>query len=449
MTDANVTRIIDREFDEQIDEIRKLCAIPSVSRGEPEAGKPLGRHVHDALHYTLDLAKRLGFADARSLDGYCGVIDYGTGDETLVIMGHIDVVPAGPDWSSDPFKPEIRNGRIYGRGVIDDKGPTVSALYALHAIKEAGIDLKRKVRIFVGCDEEVGWSCVERYKKTEPEPTMAFTPDGSYPVVNSEMSILHASYEKKLDNSGVRVSCGTAANVVPGAAEAILPFDAEKVASPRGTKITADGNRLSVKGRGGHAAMAELAVNALSHLFKALSEQPLTGDDLATATALHALFGFDQHGEGLGVDTTDASGRLTLQPTMLEWTEDSVKVTIDSRHPVSFTGDELIKKLDETFGSVGFVRAEASDSVGHFVAPDTELVTTLTDLYEELSGERLEPLSIGGGTYARAFENAVAFGAEPVNGPEEAHMPDESTGLDEVRFNTVAIAEAIRRLAGK
>lgn len=449
MTDTNVTRIIDSRFDEQVAEIQKLCAIPSVSRGEPEDGMPLGRQVHNALKYTLDLAKRLGFDDARSLDGYCGVIDYGTGDETLVIMGHIDVVPAGPDWSSDPFKPEIRNGRIYGRGVIDDKGPVVSALYALHAVREAGIPLKRRVRIFVGCDEEAGWSCVDRYKKTEPEPTLAFTPDGSYPVVNSEMSICHATYGKKLTGSGVRISCGTAANVVPGAAEAALPFDAKEVASACGAKITVDGNRLIVKGRGGHAAMAELAVNALQYLLKALAEQPLTGEDLSTAKTLYGLFGLDQHGESLSLDVCDASGRLSLQPTMLEWTEDGVKFTLDCRHPVSLGGDELIERFDALFGSAGYSRVEASDSVGHYVAPDTELVTTLTDLYEELSGRRLEPLSIGGGTYARAFENAVAFGAEPVDGPEEAHMPDESTGLDEVRFNTVAIAEAIRRLAGK
>ena len=141
---------INARFDEQIHSLRELISIPSVSRGEALPGMPLGQHVHDALTYTLELAGKLGFENARSLDGYCGVVDYGTGEEMLMIMAHLDVVPAGPAWSSDPFAPEIRNGRLYGRGVVDDKGPAVSALYALSAVKEAGVPLRRRVRILLG-----------------------------------------------------------------------------------------------------------------------------------------------------------------------------------------------------------------------------------------------------------------------------------------------------------
>ena len=170
-----------------------------------------------------------GFPQARSLDGRCGIVDYGDGEEMLMIMAQLDVVPAGPGWASDPFAPEVRDGRMYGRGVIDDKGPAVSALYALHTVKEAGTPLKRHVRLFLGCDEESGWSCVERYKKTEPEPDLAFTPDGEYPLVNSEKSISVATFHHPMTGSGIRIDCGFASNVIPGEALATLQLRAEAI----------------------------------------------------------------------------------------------------------------------------------------------------------------------------------------------------------------------------
>ena len=446
---TTIRKIIDDTFDQQVEDLKTLVSFPSVSRGTPEPGMPLGRHVDGALNAALTLAKKLGFPNARSLDGYCGLVDYGEGDEMLMIMAHIDVVPAGPAWKSDPFRAEIRDGRMYGRGVIDDKGPLVSTLYALHAVKEAGIPLKRRVRILMGCDEEVDWACINRYKQTEPEPDLAFTPDGDYPVVHSEMSICHAEYTLKLTGSDVRIDCGIASNVVPGEAVAELSCPAVPVRAPKTVNIAVDGNRITVTGRGGHAAMPDLAVNALCYLFDALTMQQLSPEDLSAATALHAMFGYDLHGEGFGLDVSDDSGRLTLQPTMVRWDENGVKVTLDCRHPLSLTEEELQKKLDETFGAVGFARASFKDSLGHYIAPDSELVSTLLDIYAEHSGQRLPSEAIGGGTYARAFKNAVAFGAEPHNAPAEAHMPDESTGLEEMRFNTVVIADAITRLAGK
>ncbi len=442
-------QIIDANFDEQLQSTKELIAIPSVSRGEPKPGMPLGEELHRALTYTLGLANKLGFEDTRSLDGYCGVIDYGQGDEMLMIMAHLDVVPAGPAWSSDPFTPEVRDGRLYGRGVIDDKGPAISALYALKAIKEAGIPLKRKVRILLGCDEEQDWACIKRYKQTEPEPTLAFTPDGSYPVVHSERNILHTTYEKKWDApSQISIHCGSAANVIPGEAEAILPFDAEPVKATSSAVLSGSGNVLRAQGRGGHAAEPHLAKNALLSLLEALCQQPLDGEDLATATGLHALLGSDLHGEGFGLDVSDASGRLTLSPNMLTWDETGVRITLDCRYPFKLTLEQLLEKQDTVFAALGFDRVYTKNSPGHYIAPDSELVKTLLDIYSKETGRPAKPLSIGGGTYARSFENAVAFGVEPEDGISECHMPDESSGLEEIRFNTKVIAEAIRRLAG-
>ncbi len=440
--------IIDRTFSEQLDALAKLIKIPSVSRGEPEKGMPLGRHVNDALENALALSERLGFT-ARSLDGYCGYADYGAGEETLLIMAHLDVVPAGPAWTSDPFTMTERDGRLFGRGVLDDKGAAVSALYALAAVKEAGIPLKRKVRVLFGCDEERDWAGIERYQQTEPEPTLAFTPDGCYPLVNSEKGIAHATYARRMDHSEVRISCGFAANVIPGEAEATLPFAAEPVKAKKGFAMTNEGNVLRAVGRGGHASCPEDAKNAMLMLLSALQEQPLSGDDAFVAGALSALLGFDLHGEGFGLDVTDESGRLTLSADMLEWGEDEVSLTLDCRHPFSVTAEKLFETMDEAFAALGFTRTYKKTSAGHFIDPNSELVTKLLTVYENATGKKAKPLSIGGGTYARAFQNAVAFGTEPEGEVSQCHMPDESVAVEDVRFNTRVIADAIVALAGK
>ena len=440
--------LINQHFNEQLDSLARLIAFPSVSQGTPEEGMPLGKHIHDALEYALDLARKMGFS-ARSLDGYCGVIDYGEGDEMLMIMAHLDVVPAGGGWTSDPFTLTRKDGRLIGRGVMDDKGPALSALYALYAIKEAGIPLKRRVRIFLGCDEEMGWSCVTRYKQTEPEPTLAFTPDGQYPVINSEKNIGQTTYTKKLTGSEVRISCGTAPNVIPGEAKAELPFTPEPVKAKHGILLSGKDGELSAVGRAGHASTPQDAQNALLALLDALKEQPLNAEDLATASSLAALLGFDQHGEAFGLDVSDDSGRLTLSPNMLQWSENEVSITLDCRFPFCVSPEQLLAAEDAKFSDIGFTRTWQKISIGHYIDPKCELVQTLLSVYSDATGKKARPLSIGGGTYARSFENAVAFGVEPEGEAAQAHMPDESCPVESVRFDTRLIAEAIKRLAGK
>ena len=440
---------IDRTFDGQIEDIKALIAIPSVSRGTPEPGMPLGRPIHDALEKAFAIARGLGLDNCRSLDGYCGIVDYGRGEETLMIMAHLDVVPAGGGWTGDAFTPVVVNGRLVGRGVIDDKGPAVSALYALAAVIDAGIPLKRRVRILFGCDEEAGMQCIDRYKQTEEEPTLAFTPDADYPLVHSEMNICQAVYTKNLSGSGVSIHCGTAANVIPGEAEAALPFPAAPVTTLDGFTLSGEGNTIRAVGKGGHAAHPDDAKNALQALLWALAAQPLEGEDLAVASSLAALLGFDMHGEGFSLDARDVSGRLTLVPTMLDWSDTRVSLTLDIRHPFCVSEERLGDTLNTVFEAIGFTRANWEAKPGHFVAPEGELVSTLMDVYRAHTGHEAQPHAIGGGTYARAFSNAVAFGPEPEGLVSECHMADESSALSEIRFNTLVMADAIARLAGE
>ena len=439
---------IEQTLPAQIEDLKALVRIPSVSRGDPaEEGKPFGKTVYEALQAALAIARRLGLK-AWDVDGYCGVVEYGEGEEVLGILAHLDVVPEGEGWSVPPYSATEKDGRIIGRGTLDDKSPALSAIYALAAAKECGLEMKRRVRVILGCDEEIGSLGVEHYLKVEGQPTLAFTPDAEYPVVNSEMGIMHTTYEKRYP-SQLRIDCGTAANVIPGVIRAELPVKAVPVHAPAGYTVTYDENRITVEGRGGHASMPEFAKNALQALMKILTVQPLPDADKETVRALYALWQFDMHGESLGIDVNDESGRTTYSPDVIRFDETGVRFIADCRHPFTAKAEDLLKTWDAAYGKAGFARTDTVIKPGHFIPADSELVSTLMNIYNELNGSNSKPLSMGGGTYAREMENAVAFGIVREGEESMCHMPDESISIEDIRFNTMCMAEAIRRLAAK
>lgn len=438
---------IQETLPQQIADLQTLIRIPSVSRGDaPEEGKPFGRTVHDCLMKTLELARSLGFTKVWDIDGYCGVIEYGEGEETLGILAHLDVVPEGEGWTYPPYGGEIHDGRIYGRGTLDDKGAAVSAIYALKAVMERGKPMRRRVRIILGCDEEIGSLGVEHYLSVEGQPTMAFTPDAEYPVVNSEMGILQATYHKAYESS-LRIDCGSAANVIPGSASATLPFAPVSVPVPEGFGLRIEGNTVTVTGRGGHASMPEFAKNALQVLLQVLCQQPLGAEDRAVVSALHGLWQRDLHGESLGVDVTDASGRTTYSPDILRMDETGVTFVCDCRHPFTLEAEQVLALGDRAYGAAGFVRTKSVQKKGHFIPEDSELVSTLMQVYNSVQGGNSKPLSMGGGTYAREMQNAVAFGIVREGEESMCHMPDESISIQDMEFNTLVMAQAIDRLA--
>lgn len=447
-----VETYIQNTFPAQIESLQALCRIPSVTQGmQPDLhaipGKPLGEHTAAALDAFFALANKLGFTKTVNLDGLCGYVDYGEGEELFAVLAHLDVVPAGEGWSYPPFGAEIHDGRLYARGVLDNKSAAVSALYALAAIREAGIPLKRRIRVIVGCDEEAGWLCMDRYRATEEIPALAFTPDAEYPVVHSEMGIMQAEYRKDYA-SALRAVIGTAPNVVPGTAQVALPVAAKATVLPKGLTVETDENSLTVRGRGAHASTPELGHNALLGLLCALSAQDLPSADLETVRALQNLLGFDLHGEGFGVDITDASGRLTLSPDMLRIDENGLSLSLDCRYPFSLERDALLEKWDAAFAACGLHRARIiKEEASHYIPADDELVAKLMQVYCKRTGKNSVPLTTGGGTYARAFVHAVAFGISPEGQESCCHMPDESMALDEILLNTQLMADAYIALA--
>ena len=317
-------------LEQQVKDLQALIRIPSV-KAAPEGNLPFGAPMQEALDATLKLGESLGFPGGRDLEGYAGIIETGSGEEMLGILAHLDVVPAGEGWSCPPFGAEVRDGRIYGRGAIDDKGPAVSALYALAAIQDAGIPLNKRVRVILGCDEESGWACMDRYKKTEELPTMAFSPDGEYPLVYSEKAIMQATFKKRLTHrTAISISAGERANVVPGTAEAVVPKSAgiPGLLAEDGFSLAAtdvpEGTRLTVTGLGAHASTPENGRNALLYLLRVLHALPLPEEDAALIALIADTLKMDTHGETLGLDTTDDSGRLTLNVGVCKWNGEEI-----------------------------------------------------------------------------------------------------------------------------
>ncbi len=441
---------IDSKKNEIIETAKSLISFKSVEDTAKE-NAPFGEENKKALDFALKTASELGIENISNLDGYAGYAETGSGEEMLAILCHLDVVPAGEGWETNPFEGVVRNGKLLGRGATDDKGPAVCALYALKAVKQADKKFKRRVRIIFGCNEESGWGCMKHYKECAEIPTMAFSPDADYPVVNSEKGILHASFNKKF-SSNIEIKAGIRANVVPGKAVAKVPVSREDVLMtkcplPFEVEETENGSTITVFGEEAHASQPENGKNAICAMLTLLNSLNLGGEDGETVEMLVSSLKNDMHGESMGLDYKDKSGRLTVNPAILEWNSNGIeKLTFDLRCPHTKSCEENLDSLKNAL--VGFGLTDSSKQDALFVDENSELVSKLLEVYKKNTGDaNAKPKSIGGGTYARAFKNAVAFGCEKEGVDNRIHMANEFMYIDDLLFNTHMIADAIVALA--
>ena len=209
-----------------VEQLKALCAIDSTKKSY-RAGKPYGQGCFEVLREALHLGESYGFS-INNYDNYVGTIDLNDKERQLEILAHLDVVPGGEGWTvTEPFQPVVKDGRIYGRGTADDKGPAVAALYAMRAVRELGIPLKKNVRLVLGTDEECGSTDIEHYYSVEEEAPMTFSPDASFPVINIEKGHFHGQFSAAFEKSGalprlVSFESGVKSNVVPGKAYALF-----------------------------------------------------------------------------------------------------------------------------------------------------------------------------------------------------------------------------------
>lgn len=425
-----------------------LVRIPSflVEGGD---GYPFGKAVHEALQQATNIAADLGFRTWYDGKGYYAWAEIGEGEEMVGVIGHMDVVPPGnPEyWTTPAFEPAERDGKLYGRGVQDDKGPMMAALFAVKALMDAGVTFNKRVRFIFGGDEENRWRGMTRYLANEETPTMGFTPDAEFPLIFAEKHILQVTLSAPNKANAPALDLGTAFNAVPGEAFYAGPHQDELAAKldELGFEYERTDAGVRILGKAAHASLPEKGVNAIARLAIALDA---IGCQARTARFLAQTAGADYHAKAIfGPVADEVSGKLTFNVGKWIITEGEERLGIDMRIPVTADKEEVADKLRAAAVRFGLDYQEVGGKGSLYVPLDHPLVKTLLSVYREVTGdEDAQPLAIGGGTYARAMDNCVAFGPNFPGSPETAHQANEYIILEEMYRAMAIYAAAIYKL---
>ena len=432
--------------EEVVKEIQNSIRVKSVKEA-PLPGMPFGEGPAKALDHFMDLAAKLGFK-AEKFDNYAMHIDMGEGEETLGILAHVDVVPEGDNWEFPPYGGVISDGKIYGRGTLDDKGPAIIALYAMKAINDAGIKLNKKVRMILGADEESGSACLKYYfgEAKQAYPDLAFTPDSSFPVTYAEKGSIRVKIKKEFSTlNNVKINGGNAFNSVPNEAIGEIPVDMlDNVRNLNKVELTKEGEIYKINSAGipAHGAKPHMGYNAVSALFEVLKEFDIKNEELKNIVNFY-------DGESFGVKCDDGeTGALTLNLGKMSLENNKLEIWIDMRVPVKIKNQDIIDKLKLNVEEYGYEFLLHSNTQPLYVDRESFLVSTLMDIYQEITGDKdSKPKAIGGGTYAKYAKNAVAFGALLPSQEDRMHQRDEYLEISKIDILLKIYVEAIYRLA--
>ena len=465
MYKKKIEEYIDAHRQEMLEDICLLCKINS-ERSAYQEGMPYGEGPSRALMQALSMAENYGFS-INNYDNYVGTADLNEGERRLDILAHLDVVPAGEGWTvTEPFKPLEQDGKLYGRGTADDKGPAIAALYAMRAVKELKLPVTKNVRLILGTDEECGSSDILHYYDVEPEAPMTFSPDGAFPVVNIEKGRLPGHFTAEFEPSKaaariLSVQGGTKVNVVPGKAFAVIEgldddlvrAEGETLLRETGVSFELQGKNhtleITAVGEGAHASTPQEGKNALCALIRLLTRLPFEPcGQIAALKQLEGLFPFeDTAGEQLGVAMEDElSGALTLAFSLLEVREDGLEASFDIRCPICGNEENVLKPIQAKLEEHGFTLTNESMEPAHHVDGESDFVKTLLNVYERYTGRKGSCQSMGGGTYVHSLKNGVAFGASMPETDNRMHGADEFAVIEELLMSAKIFAQAIVEL---
>ena len=462
-------------FDEYIDNLKNdivketcsLINIPSVSEESSNPDMPFGQGTKKTLDYALDLGKRLGFR-TKNIDNYCGYIEFGEGEKLVGIIGHLDVVPSGDGWSTPPFEATIKNGKIFGRGAIDDKGPVIASLYAMKAIKD-NLKINSRVRLILGVNEEKDWKCIKHYKEKEEWPTIGFSPDADFPCIYAEKGITTVYIKEdfsKYKNYPIKISnidCNNnAINVVPKMCSVTLDIDTSKINLTDITNFIDDElaylkisytikeNSILLQSSGvqAHAAHPDLGKNAISpmivFLYKLFNHFEL---DINLFEFFYNFINTEFDGKSLGINFEDESGKLTLNVGHLKFYENYLQVGINLRIPVNTSIETVTNLIELKCQKYSLETYVAGKQNPLYVPKNNYLVQTLCNIFNQKTNSDFEPIAIGGGTYARAFDNCISFGANFPGDTDMCHQANEFVNVEKLVLACKIYAEAIYELA--
>ena len=464
-------KYIDSLKAEIIAETCNLINIPSVSEETNNPNIPFGKYAKEALEYALNLGNKLGFR-TKNIDGYCGYIEFGEGDKLLGIIGHLDVVPSGDGWNTPPFEATIKDNKIYGRGAIDDKGPVVASLYAMKAIKD-NMNINCRVRLILGINEEKAWKCIKHYKEVEELPSIGFSPDADFPCIYAEKGICTVYIKdnfSQYENLPIKISnidCNNnAINVVPKKCDVTIDIDTTKInlsniidfidEELKNLKFdithSINGNSIILHSAGiqAHSAHPDLGKNAISPMIILLNR---IFNHFEYKIKLFEFFenyiNTEFSGKSLDIDFEDESGKLTLNVGNFKFYENYLQLGINLRIPINTSIDTITNLIDLKCKNYSLDTYVDGVQESLYVPKDNYLVKTLCNIFNKMNNSNYDPIAIGGGTYARAFENCVSFGANFPGDTDVCHQANEFIDIDKLILSCKIYAEAIYELTSK
>lgn len=425
-----------KEYTENIlENLSELVGIPSVSSDREQ--------VEKALNYVLELGKEMGFKTGTFSDGRVGVVEWGDGTETLGILVHVDVVPPDPldEWETDPYDAVIKDGRIFGRGTMDDKGMVITSLYAMKAAAdmaaEEGIVPKKKVQLIIGTQEEAEWDDMYDYVAVNPLPDYGFTPDGEFPYANIEKGIVDVDmvFRLKDDRRVISVEAGSAVNAIPAFAKAVF----------------SDGDIVEAAGRTCHSCDPSKGENAIFNLIEKLRDKGADSAVMKILEMLKAAFE-DCYGRSLPIykESEYFEGewvhRNVFSPTLVRTEGNELRVTVDVRFAYGTEAEEVVSCIGGLAGTCGGRVEAVSIMPAVFVSRDKPFLKVFNEAYEKHSGIPYSGSIAMGGSYAKAMPNVVSWG--PIFPGEEdcCHEPNESMSIESIGKCFMIYAEAIKKI---
>ncbi len=462
--EAQVDAYVDEIWEDAVKDIAYLVAVESVEDLEHAApGMPYGPAPAEALRRALEISERLGLSPT-NCDGRIGYADLaGESDTQIATIAHVDIVPLGLGWNFPPLEVTRERGFLIGRGVQDDKGPFILSLYAAHffarQVAETGEKLPYTLRCIAGCNEETGMADVEWYLENHDAPAFCFSPDADFPLICGEKGVYHGVFTSKpgiMGDTLLSIDGGTVPNAIPGRAEAVVAIASDELPAADSIALEPleDGTtRIVATGKGGHASMPAGTVNAIDLLVDYLTDTIELTVDQAVFLGLVKTAVSTTDGSALDITTADDKfGPLTaIGGTITTRDDGSVVQTIDSRYPTSITGAEITERMSALAEKHDAAYACAGDAVPFYIEPTSPEISALLATYREFTGNMTPPMVIGGGTYARHFPRACAYGPnEPdIANPDWVgieHGPDEGIAEERLRNALKIYIVAIARL---
>ncbi|WP_416353086.1 dipeptidase PepV [Agrilactobacillus fermenti] len=453
--------------DDLIRDLSELLAINSERDIEHKTSDfPLGPGPAKALQKMLAFAERDGFA-TKNINNVAGRIEFGSGDQILGVLGHVDVVPAGEGWQTDPFTPVIQDGKIIARGTSDDKGPVMAAYYALKLLKDQGFEPKQSIHFILGTDEESEWVGLHEYLEQEPTPDWGFSPDAEFPIINGEKGIVSFVLTQNLTHAEagtytlLTFKSGIRDNMVPHSAQARVQhdfdpdfeaaFDQYLSTNHLTGSITHTGGYydLLLQGQGAHAANPQEGRNGATFLASFLNQWAFDASGQQYLKVIANDLHEDIYGQNIAIAyRDDLMGPLTVSASIFNYdrANSQASILLNVRYPQGTTVEQMTQQLSNHFGAQFNIATKGHFEVPHYVPGSDPLVKTLLKTYEDHTGQPGEEIIVGGGTYGRILKRGVAFGAQFPGRKDLMHQPNELMYIEDILKASAIYADAIYRL---